>query len=92
MDGDEENGAYDGQTGGFDDLREFERDMRLHVIMLRVLRIRRVQVEPGPCTHTQTHRAQVSQRLVHRMISLFDELTSSEVPIVVLALDPRATG
>lgn len=39
--------TYDGQTGGFDDLGEFEGDVRTHVVVFRVLWVRRVQVEAG---------------------------------------------
>ncbi len=45
-DGDEEDeGTYDGKLGGLDDLREFERDVGEHVVVLRPLRVRRVHVE-----------------------------------------------
>ena len=40
-----EDKTYDGEIGGFNDLRELERDVREHVVVLRPLGVRRVYVE-----------------------------------------------
>ena len=41
--------TYDGEVRGLEHLRELERDMGEHVVVLRPLRVRRVHVEARAC-------------------------------------------
>ncbi len=69
---------------GREDLRELERDMGEHVVVLRPLRVRRVHVEARAWRRIQSRQCAGCGRLVAL------GRTDAKVPAVRLALDARA--
>lgn len=78
-------GTDDREARGLEDLGELERDVREHVVVLRVLRVRRVQVEPRACEDEMSSSSRA------RAGVLSGERTCSEVPVGILALDACAS-
>jgi hypothetical protein len=70
------------EASNLEDLRELERDVRLHVVVRRVLGVRCVDVEARACARVVS-RAQTSGRHAASR-------TGAKVPVGVLALDARA--
>lgn len=77
-------GTHDGEAGLLDDLRQLDGDVREHVVVLRILRVRRVHVEAGAlggegCDHGCSHD-----------LSRSEARTDAKVPGVCFALDACA--
>jgi hypothetical protein len=77
--------AHNGQSGSFQNLRNLELNVRAHVVVASVLRIRGVQVEASPCGESTS----IANKYYARRARV--RRTCAKIPIVILTFDSCAT-